>query len=79
MIVQSMIIEVRSVQTTVDKSSQTEELQRTTEKHEIHLEELQMQREKIRGLEIKIQEMQQLEKTSLAPKNSCEKHFFTIG
>ena len=71
-----MIIEVRSVQTTVDISSQTEELQRTTEKHEIHLEELQMQREKIRELEVKIQEMQQLEKTrktsSLAPKNSCE-------
>ena len=51
-----MIIEVRSVQTKVDKSSQTE-------KHEIHLEELLMQREKIRELEVKIQEIKQLEET----------------
>ena len=66
-----------SLQTTVDcKTSQTEELQNTVENNEVHLEELQMQRERIRELEVTIQKMKQLEETrktsSLVPQNSSD-------
>ena len=45
----SLIIEVKSLQTTVvDKTSQTDEVQNTVEDNEVHLEELQMQRERLR-------------------------------
>ena len=59
----SIILEKRSIQTT-DKTSQTEELQNTIESNEVCLEELQMQRERIRELEVTIQEMKKLEETS---------------
>ena len=73
----SVIIEVKSLQTTVvDKTSQTDEVQKTVENNEVHLEELQMQRERIRELEVTIQEMKQLEETrktsSLVPQNSSD-------
>ena len=58
----SIILEERSIQTR-DKTSQTEELQNTLENNEVCLEELQMQRERIRELEVTIQEMKQLEET----------------
>ena len=59
-------IEVKSLHTTaVDKTSQTDELQNTVENNEIHLEEIQMQRERIRELELTIQEMKQLEETRM--------------
>ena len=69
--------EVKSLHTTVvDKTSQTDELQNTVENNEIHLEEIQMQRERIRELEVAIQEMKQLEETrmisSLVPQNSSD-------
>ena len=72
-----VIIEVKSLQTTVvDKTSQTDEVQKTVENNEVHLEELQMQRERIRELEVTIQEMKQLEETrktsSLVPQNSSD-------
>ena len=72
-----MIIEVKSLHTTVvDKTSQTDEVQNTVENNEVHLEELQMQRERIRELEVTIQEMKQLEETrktsSLVPQNSSD-------
>ena len=55
---------MKSLHTTVvDKTSQTDELQNTVENNEVHLEELQMQRERIRELEVTIQEMKQLEET----------------
>ena len=68
---------MKSLQTTVvDKTSQTDELHNTVENNEIHLEELQMQRERIRGLEVTIQEMKQLDETrktsSLVPQNSSD-------
>ena len=70
-----MILEERSIQTT-DKTSQTEELQNTLENNEVHLEELQMQRERIRELEVTIKEMKQLEETrktsSLVLENSSD-------
>ena len=51
-------IEVQSLQIkVVDKTSQTDELQSTVENNEVHLEELQMQRERIRELEVTIQEI----------------------
>ena len=60
--------------TVVDKTSQTDELQNTVENNEVHLKELQMQRERIREFELTIQEMKQLEETrktsSLVPQNS---------
>ena len=60
----SLIIEVKSLQTTVvDKTSQTDEVQNTVEDNEVRLEDLQMQRERIRELEVTIQEMKQLEET----------------
>ena len=70
-------IEVKSLQTTVvDKISQTDEVQNIVENNEVHLEELQMQRERIRELEVTIQEMKQLEETrktsSLVPQNSSD-------
>ena len=43
-----------------DKTSQT---QNTVENNEVHLEELQIQRERIRELEVTIQEMKQAEET----------------
>ena len=46
-----------------DKTSQTEELQNTSENNELHLKKLQMQRERIRELEVTMQEMKQLEET----------------
>ena len=71
----SIILEERSIQTT-EKTSQTEELQNTVENNEVHLEELQIQRERIRELEVPIQEMKQLEETrktsSLALQNSSD-------
>ena len=71
----SIILEERSIQTT-DKTSQTEELQNTVENNEVYLEELQMQRERIRELEVTIQEMKQLEETrktsSLLLQNSSD-------
>ena len=68
-------IEVKSLHTTaVDKTSQTDELHNTVENNEIHLEEIQMQRERIRELEVTIQEMKLLEETrmtsSLVPQTS---------
>ena len=59
----------------VDKTSQTDELLNTVENNEVHLEELQMQRERIRELEFTIQEMKQIEETSLkslVPQNSSD-------
>ena len=51
-------IEVQSLQTkVVDKTSQTDEIQNTLENNEVYLEELQMQRERIRELEVTIQEI----------------------
>ena len=68
---------MKSLQTTVvDKTSQTDEVQNTVENNEVHLEELQMQRERIRELEVTIQEMKLLEETrkpsSLVPQNSSD-------
>ena len=73
----SLIIEVKTLQTTVvDKTSQTDKVQNTVENNEVHLDELQMQRERIRELEVTIQEMKQLEETrktsSLVPQNSSD-------
>ena len=60
----------------VDETSQTDEVQNTVESNEVHLEEIQMQRERIRELEVTIQEMKQLEETrmtsSLVPQNSSD-------
>ena len=60
----------------IDKTSQTDEVQNTVENNDLHLEELQMQRERIRELEFTIQEMKQSEETrktsSLVPQNSSE-------
>ena len=60
--------------TVVDKTSQTDEVQNTVENNEVHLVELQMQRERVRELEVTIREMKQLEETkktsSLVPQNS---------
>ena len=69
--------EIESLQTTVvDKTSQTCEVQNTVESNEVQLEELQMQRERIRKLEVAIQGMKQLEETrktsSLVPQNSSD-------
>ena len=63
--------------TVVDKTSQTDEVQQNiAENNEVHLDELQMQRERIRELEVTIQEMKQLEETrktsSLVPQNSSD-------
>ena len=68
---------MKSLQTTVvDKTSQTDEVQNTVENNEVHLEELQMQRERIRELEVTIQETKQLEETrktsSLVPQTSSD-------
>ena len=65
-------IEVKSLQTTVvDKSSQTDEVQNTVENNEVHLQELQMHRERIMELEVTIQEIKQLEETrKTLPQNS---------
>ena len=68
---------MKSLQTTVfDKTSQTHELQNTAENNEVHLQELQIQRERIKELEVTIQEMKQLEETrktsSLVPQNSSD-------
>ena len=68
---------MKSLHTTVvDKTSQTDELQNTEQNNEPHLEELQMQRERIRELEISIQEMKHLEETrmtsSLVPQRSSD-------
>ena len=68
---------MKSLQTTVvDKTSQTDELQNAVENNEVHLEELKMQRERIRELEISIQEMKHLEETrmtsSLVPQRSSD-------
>ena len=76
-LIYSLIIEVKSLHTTgVDKTSQTDEVQNTVENNEVHLEELQMQRERIRELEVTIQEMKQLEETrktsSLVPQNCSD-------
>ena len=71
----SIISEERLIQTT-DKTSQTEEFQNTVENNEVRLEGLQMQTEKIRELEVAIQEMKQLEETrktsSLVVQNSSD-------
>ena len=71
----SIILEERSTQTS-DKTSKTEELQNTVENNEVHLKELQIQRERIRELEVTIQEMKQLEETrktsSLVLQNSSD-------
>ena len=71
----SIILEELSIQTT-DKTSQTEDLQNIVENNEVRLEELQMQRERIRELEVTIQEMKQLEETrktsSLVVQNSSD-------
>ena len=60
----------------VDKTSQTDEVQNTVENNEAHLEELQMQRERIRELQVTIQEMKQVEETrktsSLVQENSSD-------
>ena len=68
----SIILEERSIQTT-EKTSQTEELQNTLE---VRLEEFQIQRERIRELEVTIQEMKQIEETrktsSLVLQNSSD-------
>ena len=68
---------MKSLQITVDdKTSQTDEVQNTVENNEVHLEELQMQVERIRELEVSIQEMKLLEETrktsSLVPQNSSD-------
>ena len=68
---------MKSLQTTaVDKTSQTDEVQKTVENNEVHLEELQMQRKRIRELEFTIQEMKQIEETrkmsSLVPQTSSD-------
>ena len=68
---------MKSLQTSVvDKTSHTDEQQNTVENNEVHLEELQMQRERIRELEVIIQEMKQLEETrntsSLVPQSSSD-------
>ena len=68
---------MKSLQTTVvDTTSQTDEVKNTVENNEVRLEELQMQRERIRELEVTIQEMKQLEETrktsSLVPQNSSD-------
>ena len=68
---------MKSLHTTVvDKTSQTDEVLNTVENNEVHLEELQMQRERIREREVTIQEMKQLEETrktsSLVPQNSSD-------
>ena len=64
---------MKSLETTVDKTSQTDQVQNTVVNNEVQLEELQMQRERIRELEVTIQEMKQLEETrktsSLVPQN----------
>ena len=70
-----VIVEVKSLQTTVVANiSQKDEVQNTVENNEVHLQELQMQRERIRELEVTMQEVKQLEetrKTSLfVPQNS---------
>ena len=68
----SIILEERSIQTT-DKPSQTEDLQNIVENNEVRLEELQMQRERIRELEVTIQEMKETRKTSsLVLQNSSD-------
>ena len=69
--------EVKSLHTTVvDKTSQTDELQNTVENNEVHLEEIQMQRERIWELEVTIQKMKQLEETRktslLVPQTSSD-------
>ena len=68
---------MKSLHTTVvGKISQTDELQNMVENNEVHLEELQMQRERIRELEFTIQEMKQSEEnrktSSLVPQNSSD-------
>ena len=68
---------MKSLQTTVvDKTSQTDEVQNTVVTNEVHLEELQMQRERIRELEVTIKELKQLEETrktsSLVPQTSSD-------
>ena len=69
-----IILEERSIQTTI-KPSQAD-LQNTVENNEVRLEELQMQRKRIRELEVTIQEMKQLEETrktsSLVLQNSSD-------
>ena len=45
------------------KTSQTDELQNTVENNEVHLDELQIERERIRELEVTIQEMKKIEVT----------------
>ena len=68
----SIILEELSIQTT-DKPSQTEDLQNIVENNEVRLEELQMQRERIRELEVTIQEMKETRKTSsLVLQNSSD-------
>ena len=68
----SIILEERSIQTT-DKPSQTEDLRNIVENNEVRLEELQMQRERIRELEVTIQEMKETRKTSsLVVQNSSD-------
>ena len=68
---------MKSLQTTfIDKISQTDELQKTVENNEVHLEESQMQRGGIKELQVIIQEMKLLEQTrktsSLVPQNSSD-------
>ena len=68
---------MKSLHTTFDdNTSQTDEVQNTVESNEVHLEELQMQRERIRELEVTIQEMKQLQETrktsSLVQQNSSD-------
>ena len=68
---------MKSLQTTVvDNTSQTDEVQKTVENNEVHMEKLQMQRKRIRELEFTIQEMKQLEETrktsSLVPQTSSD-------
>ena len=68
---------MKSLHTTFDDNmSQTDELQNTVENNEVHLEELQMQRERIKELEVTIQEMKQVEETrktsSLVQQNSSD-------
>ena len=69
-----IILEERSVKTNTDKTSQTEELQNAVGNNDVHLEELKLQRETIRELEVTIQEMKQVEETrkisSLVLQNS---------
>ena len=67
-------MDVKQLQTTVVYiTSQTDEVQNIVENNEVHLEELQIQREE---LEVTIQEMKQLEETgktsSLAQQNSSD-------